>query len=109
MKLYLLKFDDNWADEMDLDGHMVLTEEQHEKFQERVKRAAPFTFYVGTNEEIEYDDTDELERAYEIEEMTEEDRKILQKLGITNTGFAEQFFDNVCQYGDENYDRESDW
>jgi len=83
MKL-LVKYDSNWADEMDIEGFKVFTDEQwedHQKaFQKRFKEDKVYTYYVGTNEEIEYSSFKEFMRDFKVSEITDEEAAVLEKL-----------------------------
>lgn len=87
----LVKYDSNWADEMDIDGFKVLTNEQWEKYQQDFKKHFKeecYSYYVGTNEEIEYSDFDEFISDFKASEITNEEAAVLEKL-----------FDNLSTYG----------
>lgn len=70
MKKILVKFSSNRADEMDIEGLYVTTAEDHEAFKKSVidyfNNGGSITYYVGTNEEIEYKSSDELLNCYEV-------------------------------------------
>jgi hypothetical protein len=88
----LVKYDSNWADEMDIDGFQLFTDKQWEKyqkdFQKRFKKDKSYTYYVGTNEDIEYGDFDEFMSDFKVSEITDEEAAVLEKL-----------FDNLKDYG----------
>ena len=52
-KFYLLKFRDNWADEMDVSGFVVYDEDEYKAWLDKIPEGE-FTYGIGTNEEIEY-------------------------------------------------------
>ena len=82
MKL-LVKYDSNWADEMDIDGFKVLTNEQWKKYQkgfEKHFKEECYSYCVGTNEEIEYNDFDEFRNDFKVSEITDEEAAVLKKL-----------------------------
>lgn len=95
MKYYLLRYADNWADEMDLEGYVVLDEEEHAAFQQKLNALDGFTFVVGTNEDIEYDSKEDLEAVIDIEEITEADVDVLEKLDLLSVGFAGDLMDQL--------------
>ena len=88
----LVKYDSNWADEMDIDGFRVFTDKQWEKYQEDFKKHFKedegYTYYVGTNGDIEYGDFDEFMYDFKVSEITDEEAAVLEKL-----------FDNLSTYG----------
>jgi hypothetical protein len=60
MSHILVKYHDNWADEMNLTGFAVMTVKDWKAIQEEVKtffqkKKCGWTFGVGTNEDIEYE------------------------------------------------------
>ena len=88
----LVKYDSNWADEMDIDGFRLFTDKQWEKyqkdFQKHFKKDKRYTYYVGTNEDIEYGDFDGFMSDFKVSEITDEEAAVLSKL-----------FDNLKDYG----------
>ena len=59
---YLVKYSDNWADEIDIDGFALFTEEEHDEFISMVDKVCDllrvgeiFEYYIGTNEMIIHD------------------------------------------------------
>lgn len=93
---YLLKLNTNWADEMDIDGAYMLTEEKYNKFLEAVTSFEEDTcFYmcIGTNEEIDCQWCD-IANDFEIMEITDSQAKMLEQLGMTNMGWAGSFYDS---------------
>jgi hypothetical protein len=88
----LVKYDSNWADEMAIDGFRVFTDKQWEKYQEdfkkHFKKDNSYTYYVGSNGDIEYGDFDEFMSDFKVSEITDEEAAVLEKL-----------FDNLSTYG----------
>lgn len=78
--MWLGKWSDNWADEMNLDGFVVYTEEQKAAWLAATNHIAGYTYYVGTNEEIEYDSPGDLRRSVIWTELTEAEAAVLTKL-----------------------------
>lgn len=70
MSTMLIKYSDNWADEMDLEGLFICSSEEWEGYKESVKKYfevnSSYTYYVGTNEEVEYNSANELLGAFEV-------------------------------------------
>lgn len=59
---YLVKYNDNWADKMDIDGFALFTEEEYNEFVSIVNKVCDllrareiFEYYIGTNELIIHD------------------------------------------------------
>jgi hypothetical protein len=92
---YVVTYEDNWADEMDIDRHCVLNEEQYEELQKALKETNGFEFYIGTNEEIYYDDNDSIMSVIDIKKIDKTQYDVLQKLNLLSRGFASDFIDNI--------------
>lgn len=104
MKYYMMKYDDNWADEMDVDGVCFITEETMKLFKEKAKRISGGEFGVGSNESIEYEDESDVLRAVEFKKLTEDEYKLFEKK-IGNLGFASSFLEWVIY----DYEDEENW
>jgi hypothetical protein len=110
-KWYLIKYEDNWADEMDISSHTVIDEETHKKFLKALLKNPSFTMCVGTNEEIDYGTHGHrAEDAVCWKEMTQEEYNVLIRLGIARLGrFAERFIERVIDANwYENEDEDED-
>ena len=103
---YLVKYDDNWADEVDIDGHTVLRQEEFDKLNKALDKVGYLTFYVGTNEEIEYEN-DELVRPLEASLITPTQYRTLKLLNIDSVGFAKSYILTLFEKLDE-IEREED-
>lgn len=109
MNRYLLTYSDNWADEMDIDGHVVLTEREYREFKKSLEQCDGFCFCIGTNEDIDYDDGSDAEDVISVQKITEEEYKVLENLGLLSAGFAEDFIEQLMQSvedGDEEEDED---
>jgi hypothetical protein len=99
---YLVKYKDNWADEIDLDGHIVLEKDKFEMFDKIANTNPIFTMCIGTNEEIEYNkDWQTTSKAYSVIEITVEQYDVLKQLNILETRFAKKFVENVLYCEDQ--------
>lgn len=108
MGRYLLTYSDNWADEMDIDGHIVLSEKKYLKFKKALEECEGFYFSVGSNQGIKYDDAIDVEYVIDVQELTEEDYKVLNKLDLLSVGFAEEFVSQLIDSIESNEDEEDD-
>ncbi len=83
-KHLLVIYRGNWADEMDIDGFFTTTQEWWDAFVERVNKHFEnddmFSYYVGTNEEIDYPSAQDLLHDFKIQEITAEEDATLKKL-----------------------------
>ena len=75
---YYVHYVDNWADEMELEGFALMDEKEYEHYTATVnaiiadiESGLPFIYYVGSNEEIEYDNVDDFLSAFETSEFEE--------------------------------------
>jgi len=108
MSYFLVKFNDDWADEMDIDGFHVYDKEVWQRIVTRVKNyGGGFDAHFGTNEENEYMDADDLLSNYKVTEIFEQDYDTLKRL------FAKSYDNNLIDYGNfptpwENWDEEID-
>lgn len=108
-KFYLMKYSDNWADEMDVDGHTILTQEEYDQFTLAAANVKHMYFCIGTNEDIEYGIgqwDSKIEDAYTVEEITEAEAKVLRKLDLAEAGFARKFYYNLVETYAEQRDEE---
>lgn len=92
MKQYLIKTSTNWADEIDLDGWIILDEsdlvEAKKKLQPMVDDGLHAELYVGTNEEIEVDADEVLDELNSAIELTPEEAHTLKKFFGSSYGFS---------------------
>jgi hypothetical protein len=84
-KYMLTKLNTNWADEMDLAGFAVVTLEEWAGFVKMVKSFfkgddRTFTFYVGTNEEIEFESAEGILEEITTTPITTEEKELLYSL-----------------------------
>lgn len=75
---YFVRYTDSWADEMTIDGFSIMDEKEYEHYVATVNAiiadmecGQPFIYYVGSNEEIEYDNVDDFLSAFETSEFEE--------------------------------------
>lgn len=75
---YCVRYTDNWADEMTIDGFSIMNEKEYEHYVATVNAiitdmecGQPFIYQVGSNEEIEYNNVDEFLSAFEVSEFEE--------------------------------------
>jgi len=82
--MILVKFDDNWADEMDVSGFKLYDNIDAwnaaiAKFKEKRKidEENYFEVYFGTNEWIEYDSLDEFLNNFKVIEISDTDAAVI--------------------------------
>jgi hypothetical protein len=91
----IVNWDTNWADEMDVQGFVILTDKEWKSFNKKVKSIdEDFTISIGSNEEIEYSNGEELLEDLTIEKITQEEAKTITKVIGDMFGHVE-FYDQV--------------
>jgi hypothetical protein len=92
MKL-LIKYADNWSDEIDLEGHYVCTEEEWASYQLAIKKhfdeggVESLHYWIGTNEEIEYESAEQVFAAFDVKKISDMDSAVLDKYGLSYAGY----------------------
>lgn len=72
----LIRYNDNWADEMDINGFVVILDSDWDKIKDLMRKLferGQWTFGIGTNEEIEYNSFAEWERTLTLTSLTQDD------------------------------------
>lgn len=89
MKYYLVKSNVNWADELDLEGFDIFTEEELEKIKKDLVRTEyTRTRYIGTNEEVEISPAEVIEELEEADEISREAFVIIRNKIGEHFGFT---------------------
>lgn len=98
-KYYLAKYKINYADEFDVYGMKLYTQEELDLFkvyQQKIlslEKEEKLWFnlledgiYFGTNEELRFNNIDEVISSIKIQEITEDEYDILTRLGLSSFG-----------------------
>lgn len=105
---YFVKVSANWADEMDVYGCCIISNEEFEKVKAEVeryfKKQDELTVGIGSNEELTFDSADEVMSCYEVKEISDEEERVLTSLGLDNFGELIVF----SPYFDFDYDDDED-
>jgi len=81
----LIKFEGNWADEMDIYGFTIMTVKQWEYKKNEIRHTPlPIEVCFGTNESEEYETHEEYLRNFKVIEITKAEVKVLKKLFLFN-------------------------
>ena len=85
--MWLVKFADNWADEMDIEGFSIMSTGQFTQWARTVEEVAkkideghPFEWYFGTNEWIDWEIGKEFKEAFSCDVITDEEANVLKRL-----------------------------
>jgi hypothetical protein len=104
-KHYLLKLN-GWAKSINVDGIMLLSEQEINDFSESMRRILiainigdVFPFEIDNEHAWEYNQREMPQKDYEIIEIRREEKDLFEKLGIKDTGFTRKFFEMILDYG----------
>ena len=97
MQYYLVKFNDYWADEMDINSLAIIDETKKEKLFNQFRKYADketnyYLFYFGTNEFNEYSFSD-LQYCLSFFSITPEEMLVLKRYTADISSIAEQAID----------------
>ena len=124
-KHYLLQFEDNYADEFNAYGSVIIDEDQHKYFYSEVEQAVKTGDYskldedytsdvyvgLGSNEDIEYVDISDLMNQVKCTELTEDEYNVLMNFGFDDygfTGFWDIIADAVASEDEDDDDSDED-
>lgn len=92
MKQYLIKTSTNWADEIDLDGFIILDEKELEEAKKEMADLAAEDFEaevsIGTNEEIDVEASEVLVELNDAIELAPAEYENISRLIGTRYGFS---------------------
>src|SRR5258708_7451856 len=82
--MYLVKFFDNLSDEMDIVGFKTFTIKEWEEYKTNAEEVLlkGWSFFIGPNEEIEYETFDNFMKTFQVIEITVEQYEILNHFFI---------------------------
>jgi len=98
MSKILLKYKDDWADEMDINGFLIVDKETYDKYMKLLKEwpnpYRPIEVYVGTNESVEFYNLRDFKDRVKKREISDEEAAFLTDIfGGNSFGFG-----NVIEY-----------
>jgi hypothetical protein len=80
MSKVLVKWSGNWADEMNVEGFVIMEDSEWKEYQETAKKVnSPFSISVGTNEDIEYPNGTALLENIKAKKLTTDEAKTIIK------------------------------
>lgn len=83
-QFYLLKYDSNWAGEMDINGFIVYDKDEYNEWLSKIPKRS-FEFGIGTNETIEYRNKAELLKEVKVTVLTAEEVTFFYKFFASNS------------------------
>lgn len=112
MRQFLIKTSTNWADEMDLDGFIILNEKELEEATKEMTELAADDFEaeisVGTNEEMDVEAEEVLEELNNAIELTPEEYENISRLIGTRYGFSLYYSFKNCSDLDDFYEEKEE-
>lgn len=88
----LFKWEKDWADEFDMTGFRVISENIWNAFQTAAKKMEyPQEFYFGTNEEYTFDNINQLMNGIKTIEITDEEAEVIKKCFAPSYGNSINF------------------
>ncbi len=90
MTKLLIKFHDDWADEMDVEGFFITTQEDWDEKVQTLIEKFPYglTYVLGTNEDIEYESPTHILKCYKTVIITDELAQQLENLFPGKSGYG---------------------
>lgn len=73
MTFVLVKFEADWADELDVAGLVILTKAMWESYTNRVKNYTDFEFNIGSNQFIDFKDANTFLSHFNVTNINEAD------------------------------------
>ena len=104
MKYYLVKYNGNYADEFDVYFHQVMSEDELKELRESIGKTnwEYEEFYFGTNEWIDVNTIDLLEQLNNVISISDEEYKILEKLGLLKVSLGDGLnWNTFLEYANE--------
>ena len=92
---YLVKFEENWADEMDVYSFAVFTAKEYRNWRNAMDRlelamdTAVLTYSFGTNEEQEYEDFKEFVECFSVKPITKAEANTIRDLFGIDTYYGD--------------------
>lgn len=94
----------NWADEMDISGHLIMDQSEWDEFVRDVKKQKDLEIVIGSNQIIPYENGEELLSELKAVPITPEEEMVLNKFIGDETGFTDFIW--ACEDHDDEDDDE---
>ena len=90
MSKVLIKWEDNWADEMDIVGFQIMEDKEWKAMKAALEDVEnEFTVCIGTNEEIDYKNGQALLDTLTVKKLSTEEYKTIKRLFGEEFGFTQ--------------------
>lgn len=100
---FLVKFEDNYADEFDVYGFRIMNEKQLTKFTNVVRdlKNFPLEIYFGTNEALIFESQKDVMSGFKMLPITKDEMVSLKRLFPNAEKWGYGFFPSLEDYTDE--------
>ena len=91
----MIRFNDNWADEMDIEAMTIDTKcKTAQESEDRIFKGLifPTSINFGTNEYNDYDTKEQLLECFSFTEISDSDVEVLNRLGMSSVGNFPNFY-----------------
>lgn len=94
MAKLLVHYEDNWADEMDIEAWRIFSSQ--EEFDDWFSGVPdePFSHFIGSNEEINYQGKKDYMKRFTVRMISDEDAEVVKKL------FCNGYFSSIGKFPD---------
>lgn len=95
MSHVVVKLNTNWADEMDIEGFIITTEDEWKEYTKEIKKDFPedCEMYVGTNEHISFSNYEEFMSCLKVTKVNKDEAKLIKKLFGDSYGFGHKIWE----------------
>ena len=81
MKRYLVTYEDNWADEMDISGFFTCSKKYKKMVEKKLSTYdEEYTYCIGSNEDIEYENGLAILETLTFQKISEKEFKVLSRV-----------------------------
>lgn len=102
MSKTIIKWDSNWADEMDIQGFVIVDAKAAKEFKDQLKTVKNgFTVCIGTNEDIEYSNGKDMLSDLTFEDLSEDEAEtIINAIGdeYGHTSFYQEWWNEEDEW-----------
>ena len=103
--MFVMYYNDNYADEFNVEGTICLSPSEYLAFSKAVNRFGADSFSIGSNQSIHYTQ-EEIYRAFSFRGIEEKEYEVLKKFNLHRTGLAHKFYDFVVENDGQVFEEE---